>query len=302
MAVRFSEIKRGVNLSEKQSSHFFDSLIACVKPGEAPGQLDSPHGIAVDPENERIYIAEGFECCSTRKQFARVSIFSEAGEFINCFTHQRMRSLWGIAIHRNRVYVTDIRVHALFHLEGETDLRLVTCLGSRGSGVGQFDDPRQLSVSTTGDIYVADCENGRIQILDSSLHPIRVVTHPTMHRPRDVKLTREEMYVLSDIDSPCLHVFSHSGHKLRSLISRGDRMHVAIPIFFCLDADAGVIISDFCSDEINFFSNNGDLLHTLGGSGWEVGMFDRSQGLALTADLKLVTVSGHPHHRLQIFS
>ena len=74
-----------------------------------------------------------------------------------------------------------------------------------------------------------DTNNDRIQILDYSLNPIREVTHPSMHRPRDVKLTTEDMYVLSLGDSPCMHVFNHTGHKIHSLITRGVGMQVAGP-------------------------------------------------------------------------
>ena len=156
--------------------HPVDHLIAVAKIGEAPGELWYPHGVAIDPATNHIYAAEG---CWT-PNFARVSIFSESGEFLNSYTHEHMKALWGIAIYENNLYVTDWMVHAVFHLKIETDFRLVTRLGSRGSGIGQFDEPRQLSISTNGNVYVADQYNNRIQILDCSLNPIREVTHPSM--------------------------------------------------------------------------------------------------------------------------
>ena len=221
-----------------QMSH----AVAFAKEGKAPGELWFPPGVAIDPTTNHIYVAEG----GWKSNFARVSIFSETGEYLNSYTHEHMKSLHGIAIHGNNLYVTDCGVHAVFHIKIEADFRLVARLGSEGSDFGQFSYPRQLSISSNGDLYLADCGNDRIQILDSSLHPIRVVAHPSMHRPRDVKLTTDEMYVLSGSDTPCVHIFSYTGHKIRSLLTRGYGMQVTDPRHFCLDAHKSLIVSDLC--------------------------------------------------------
>ena len=213
-----------------------------------------------------------------------------------------MKSLRGIGMNVNNLYLTDTMVHAVFHLKIEADFRLVARLGSRGSGIGQFNYPCQLSISTNGDVYIADSRNNRIQILDCSLHPIREVKHPSMHRPYDVKLTTEEMYVLSLVYSPCVHVFNHTGHKIRSLITRGRGMQVDTSSFFCLDTKKNLIISDWGSHQIRIFSNEGALLHTIGEPGHQVGMFHYPQGLALISDLNLITVSSNDNYRLQFFS
>ena len=81
------------------------------------------------------------------------------------------------------------------------------------------------------------------------------------------------MYVLSDSDTPCVHIFSYTGHKIRSLLTRGVGMQVTDPSHFCLDAHKSLIISDWGTDQIKIFSNEGTLLHTLGERGQEVGMF-----------------------------
>ena len=275
-----------------------DHLTAVAKEGPAPGELWRPHGVAIDPATNQIYVAEG----RLSPSFTRVSIFSDLGEYLNSYTHEDMEFLWGIAIQGSSMYVTDRMVHAVFHVKIEADFRLVARLGKRGSGIGQFNHPSQLSLSTNGDVYIADAVNNRIQILDSSLHPRREVTHPSMHNPCDVKLTTEEMYVLSSEDSPCVHVFNHSGHKIRSLIPRGEGMEVDNPNFFSLDTNKNLIISDYWAHQIKKFSNEGALLHTIGEYGDQVGMFHYTHGLALTSKLTLVVVSFNPNYGLQILS
>ena len=81
-------------------------IVAVGKKGQAPGELLNPCGVVIDENTNLIYVAEGLDS-------RRLSIFSETGEFINTFTHRDMRDPWGIAIHRDNLYVTDKGVHAV---------------------------------------------------------------------------------------------------------------------------------------------------------------------------------------------
>ena len=282
-----------------------EHVIVCVKKsGRAIGELYEPNSIAVDPATNNIYIVEG----SCSGNFARISIFSDSGEYLDNYHDEHMFSLWGIAIHENNVYVTDWVLNAVFHLKIEGHLRLVTRQGSKGSGVGKFDKPRQLSISSDGDVYIADRDNDRIQVLDGSLHPIKEVTHPSMHRPCDVKLSTNEMYVLSSEDSPCMHVFTHGGHKTRSLITRGVGMQVDWPLYFCIHPIFKNFIISEKDTNVQIFSNDGIHLQTLEHDGapehdWpRIRGYAHSHGLALTPNRKLVVFYRGNYCCLNIFS
>ena len=272
-------------------------IVAVGKEGLAPGELWSPWGVAIDENTNLIYVAE--------EGSRRISIFSETGEFMNTFMHQDMRKPHGIAIHRDNLYVTDTRVHAVFQFKIEVDIRLVAKLGSEGPGIGQFNSPRGLTVSTNGDVFVTDSNNNRIQILDDSLHFQREITHQTMEQPHDVKLTPDEVYVLCRV-SPCILVFSHAGEKIRQLITRGYRgigmgMQIELASFFCLDRKQNLLISDWRNHEVRIFSKEGTHLHTIGEHGDEVGKLFSPKGIVLTKNLKLIIVSKNNNYRLQIF-
>ena len=267
-------------------------IVAVGKEGKAPGELWCPHGVAVDENTNIIYVTEWLP---------RVSIFSETGEFINTFTHEDMREPYGIAIHRDSLYVTDKGAHAVFHFKIETDMRLVAKIGSEGSGVGQFNIPLGLTVSTNGDVFVADSNNHRIQILDDTLHFKSLITHQTMKCPRDIKLTPDEVFVLC-CGSPCIRVFSHAGEEIRSLITQGIGMQVGLACFFCLDRKQNLLISDCLNHLIRIFSKEGTHLHSIGTTGHEVGMFKFPFGIVLTKNLKLVIVSHNDNCSLQIYS
>ena len=180
-------------------------------------------------------------------------------------------------------------------------MRLVAKLGSEGSGIGQFNYPRGLTVSTNGDVFVADCNDNRIQILDDSLHFQREIIHQTMQYPWDVKLTPDEVYVLCAV-SPCILVFSHAGEKLRQLITQGMGMQIELAIFFCLDRKQNLLITDLSNHEVRIFSKEGTHLHTIGERGHEAGMLTTPTGIVLTKNLKLIIVSKNNNYSLQIFS
>ena len=283
-------------------NYFFDHLIAYVNEGLAPGELWYAHGIAIDSDTNQIFVAEGIYFHEiSPENIARVSIFSETGEFINTFSHPRMEYPWGIAIHRDNVYVTDSRAHSVFHFKIGADFPLFNRLGSFGSDIGQFNDPRQLAVSTHGDIFVTDRINNRVQILDSELHYQRHITHLSMKLPIDVKLTPDEVFVLCQC-SPCVKVLSYTGDLIRSLVTRGDiGMQLRESWFFCLDANSNLLLSDWLGHQIKLFSKEGTLLDTFGKRDHGVGMFYLPQGIALSNNVKLIVVSRNRNYSLQIY-
>ena len=50
------------------------------------------------------------------------------------------------------------------------DLTFIKSIGSHGKGKGEFDSPKDMKFDTSGNMYVADLGNYRVQVLDSSGH------------------------------------------------------------------------------------------------------------------------------------
>ena len=128
-------------------------IISVGRRGKPPGELYNPCGVDIDEKTGSIYITEGFGT-------NRVSVFSETGAFLNTFSHQDMSYLWGIALHRNNIYVTGIVSHAVFYFNMEQQIRHVATFGSvSGSSDEQLNEPRGLTVFTDGHVFVADRDN-----------------------------------------------------------------------------------------------------------------------------------------------
>ena len=269
-------------------------VVAVGKKGKAPGELLDTNGVAIDENTGYIYVVEG-------SGSDRVSVFSETSDFLTTFSHKSMTHPWDIALHRDNIYVTDAMSNAVFHFKMGHQIRHVAKFGSDGSSDKQLNSPRGLTVSTDGDVFVADLNKHRIKILDQSLRFKRHVTHQSMKKPLGVKLTCDEIYVLC-YSSPCVHVLSHAGEMTRSLVTSGDGMQVSGADFFCLDAEQNLLISDYGAHDVKIFSKDGTYLHTVGQRGHERGMLLLPVGIALTKDMNLVIVSGNINFGLQIFS
>ena len=75
-------------------------VVAVVKEGKAPGMLCRPHAVSID-NNNRIIVTEGelFGEEAASGTHARISVFSDKGEFLTSFTHDLIYP-YGLAISR----------------------------------------------------------------------------------------------------------------------------------------------------------------------------------------------------------
>ena len=268
-------------------------VVATGKKGDAPGELDYPHGLAIHEETHHIFVANMFS--------DRVEIFFETGEFFHQLGVGQLSGPWGIAIHKDSVYVSCKEVHTVskFSL---TEMCRVRRIGGWESDNERFKSPRQLTTDPIGRVFIADSGNYRICIHDPDLNHLRNITHPSMSYLFDVKVSRDRLYVLCPNNNPCMLVLTLEGDKLHSLIPCGEGMDVLYPDFFCLDTLNNFVLSDYKSHSIRVFSPEGNLLHTIGREGHQQGMFFIPEGVAITPNGRLVCVSWNKNYGLQIFS
>ena len=267
--------------------------VSVVKMGTAEGELSWPRGVAFDEKSQRIYVANAV-------LGGNISVFSVTGEYIDRFCETQVRSPTGIAISGDDVFVSDRGFDCVFKFKFPTFIS-VSKVGKEGTGVGEFRNPLSLTVAD-GYVYVADRDNNRIAVMSTGLQHSNYITHQTMTSPYDVKVNDNQLYVLSDIDSPCLHVFSLTGEKIRSLITRDTDGNAQVRrcLSFCLDKKLNILMADNEAHNIKVFSQEGALLHTLGDTQ------DRDKtitptGIALTDNDKIICTSFYTNFKLHIF-
>ena len=258
-----------VPLSVPRYATFHTSIVATGKKGISPGELYSPHGVAIHEDTHQIFVADYFN--------GRVEIFSETGEFLYQLGVGQLSRVHGIATHGDSVYVScswECTV-SKFSL---TEMCRVRRIGGKGSDNGQFNYPRQLTTDPIGRVFIADQCNDRICIHDPDLNHLRNITHESMSEPFDVKVSRDRLYVLCPYNNPCMLVLTLEGDKLHSLITCGRGMDVSEPWFFCFDPLNNFVISDYGSHSIRVFSPEGNLLHTIGREGHQPWMLHWLKG------------------------
>ena len=270
----------------------FQPVVSVAKKGKSPGELQCPEGVAVEERSGNIFVAEFYN--------SRVSVFSQTGEYIKSFGTNLIINPWGIAIQNDNLYVSDGNNHKVFYFK-LPDMKLIQQVGKKGSGNLEFKYPSQLFISQVGDVFVCDTDNNRIQVLNTKLEFKIIFKHDSMTRPTDIKLTEELMYVLSCVDNPCLHVFTLKGDKIRSILSRGEYLQLTRPLFFCIDMNASIVVSDYDDHSIKIFTPEGEFLHQIGQQGEEKGMFINPRGIFFTQEGRLISVSGNKYFGLQIF-
>lgn len=121
------------------------------KKGAGEGEFDLPHGIAVDRDG-RVYVGD--------RENRRLQVFDAQGKFLTQWKH--VGSPWGVVItdddklllcdgYSNRIIKTDLSGEVLGTLSGP------------GKLPGLLDFAHHLAVGRSGDIYVAEIKNWRVQ-------------------------------------------------------------------------------------------------------------------------------------------
>jgi len=132
--------------------------------------LARPVGLALDAD-ENLYVVE--------QQKKGISVFDRTGKAIRFITDPSLERPSGIAIDRGRgkIYLADTahtksETHnvKIFNLEG----KLIGTLGrGKGGGPGEFLFPTYVAVDATGNLYVTDTLNSRVQLFDPDGNYVR---------------------------------------------------------------------------------------------------------------------------------
>ena len=244
--------------------------------GSSPGVFCCPNGIAINPENNSIYICDGGN--------NRVQVYNKSFEFVFQFS-EKMNGPLGICIKQNRVYVIQFTSHCLnvYSTEG----KCLKSVGVEGKKELEFDGPSGLDISTDKDrIYITEYENDRVQCLDLNLKFNSFIDN--VLGTLDVKLTSDEIVVLS-CRNPCVSLYTYSHQLIREMIPKGEGNVVVHPSFF---------VESNC---VSVFSFGGELIHRFGKEGEKRGELLNPTGIAIDVEGRILVDSHNPEHCIQIF-
>ena len=253
------------------------------KPVKIISGFNRPRSVAVDKKEQLIVAEYSGHCISVYdKEGKKVRSFGCLGRKEGQFTSPR-----GVAVTNDgRILVTDN--HRLQKLTPEGCCIMSVGSSKAGSGPLQFSIPRGISAHpTTGQIFVADECNHRIQVINGDFtysHSIgsKGTAPGQLHYPCDVALDGVGNVYVANFSNDCIDVFTSDGKYLRQFGSRGsDDDQLNYPSSITIDIHNIVYVAECGNHRISVFTTDGVFIRHIGHQGSGEGEFKFPYGITV---------------------
>ena len=276
---------------QKKQFPRFPTLSRCPE-GAGKCQIMKPKAVCVNRTNGTLFVAE--------KGNSRVQVFSPSGEHLSFFVDKpgsnRMNNPYGICIANNYVYVTQSSSHCVHYytLTGA----FVKKFGKEGTSDREFKLPSNITANPSKkQLYICDTGNDRVQAFDFGHSFCKHFGLGQLLKPVDIEIDSGGRIVVLDRGPECIHVFDQSGEKLFSLIAFDTYHQVINPLFFTLNKEDEIFLSDYGRNCVFVFSMDGALKGLIGVNG----VFSEPRGLVFDNSGRLVVMSCNHTACLQFF-
>jgi sugar lactone lactonase YvrE len=223
----------------------------------------------------------------------------------------------GIAVDSNYIYVADANNHRvqIFNRDTRTYQDTLGVTKVSGSDNLHFDTPRDVAVDSSGNLYVADAENQRVQKYNNMLVYMRtfgVTGVPYLtdgyhyNQPTDVAVDangniavvedygRGERLIMLDASGVPQFTIGEAG------VGGSDNDHFGEADAVAFDTSGNIYVADCSNHRIQIFTSGGVYSATLGSYGQGDYEFDCPRGVAFDSSGKLY-VADATNQRIQIF-
>jgi tripartite motif-containing protein 71 len=291
--------------------------------GTGEGQFRSPMSEAFDGSGNLWVVDSGND---------RVEEFSASGTLIRKFGTEgtgggQFKSPWGIAINKStgNVYVSDVTNNRVEEFSsGGTFLRtwgfdvnsggkevFEVCTsgcvaGKSGAGEGQFNKPQGIAVDATGNVWVVDEQNSRVEKFgEEGKYLSKFGSHGAengqMHEPAGIAISDGNLYVAEYANSR-VQEFSFSGVYINQFGSKGTgsgQFEGAEGI--AVDPVSGdLYVTDDGNSRVEQFSAAGVFLDAFGIKGSGNGQLNEPEGIAVNA-VGAIFVADTKNNRVSIW-
>ena len=240
-------------------------IISIHQQGKGSEWFYRPRALAVDDSTGNIYVIDRYRDC--------VQVLDRFGDYLFNFGGPKLALFIlatgghrGIAVHNNSVLLSrgePPQSHSDSILEFKSNGNYIARIHQYDNGLWVYHCPGSMAFDkSNGDVYVCYCALNSVYIITKELTFKQHFGKGVLKQPRDVKLTKEHIYVL-DTNARCLQIFSFNLFRLKSVISRGTGMQVVNPYYFSIDSIQNVIISDCGSNSIRIFNPDFEMIHEI---------------------------------------
>ena len=248
-------------------------------------KVTNPWGVAVR-HNGEIIVAELRNRC--------VSVFAPNGEKTRTFgtkgsAHGQFKYPRGIAFDSaGNILVAEGGNHRIqkFTAKGQ----FLIAVGRKGSGHLEFDDPIGIGINRKNKkVYICDCDNHRIQILNEDLTFSGSFGSygngdGQLNYPWDVALDSTGSTYIADSENHCIQVFTPEGMFLRRFGKKGSgEGELNWPSSVTIDSNDLVYVTEVNNHRVSIFTCQGKFVRLFGAMGEGTVQFNEPCGIAVDA-------------------
>ncbi len=177
-------------------------------------------------------------------------------------------------------------------------------VGNEGRGRLQFDYPDGITIHPiTGQIFVADSDNHRIQVLNDDLtfsHIISLHGNKQLRHPHGVALDNDGYLYIAEWGNDCITKVTTTGEYNTRIGSRGSGPgQLNTPSSVAISNNI-LYVTEVGNKRVSIFDTNGQFLHSFTGttSGKE---FNSPCGIAIDTISNLLYVSDNRNNRIVVY-
>lgn len=179
-----------------------------------------------------------------------------------------------------------------------------TFKGGKGTGKGQFDSPTGIAVDGSGNVLVADTNNGRIEKLSATGTFLGILgTKGTgseqLRNPNGVAVDRTGNIYVADASSHRVQKMAPDGTFIAEW--KGPAPGFYGPRRIAIGSDDSIYVVDQGHNRIAKFSSDGNVLATWGRTGNGDGEFNDPTSVAVDSTTNKVYVADPINKRIQVF-
>jgi hypothetical protein len=260
--------------------------------GISQGEFNAPRGVAVDSSNG-VHIADNGN--------DRVQRFSDAGVYSNSWN---VTSPWGIDIDTDsNIYVSRNLQSNIAVINSTGTIQLY--IGTQGTDLGEYNNPRGLVIQGTEYLFVADTGNHRIQV--ARLRG-RFITKwgssgtddGEFKYPRGIAINSTDHVYVTDNLNHRVQVFDGKGNFITKWGQQGSADgDFNSPYGIAINSTGYAYVADNLNHRVQVFDESGNFITSWGGQGSADGKFINPYGIAINS-------TGHVYvtddvYRVQIF-
>lgn len=272
--------------------------------GDGPGQFRRPAGLTVDRDG-KVYILDGEK--NTLQVFtcekADIQPMSPASPLSSVEVTKEIIGIQpgasGIAFDKQLWGLTGDSIVALGVIGGRK-------IGAKGSEPGSLKKPKGIAIDSSGNFWVADTGNDRLQKFSREGNLLQVIGKTgsgegEFRSPWAVAISPKGNIYIADTDNSRVQVLSPKGMFLGAFGKEGKQPGQFMePVDLSVDSAENIYVVDRGNNRISKYDSTGVLLWEVGKKGSLDSEFNRPESILVSADNE-VYVLDSGNNRVQVF-